>query len=447
MEARENPSPFNEFNLGSEYLAARRRREGPRALRPGVGVAAPEPGLMSSAGYAPLLVARAASARRGAGDLAAAARPSPKGSTRIPDHTDLVFEAALCGTRAGRPGRGPRELAERCLEMGDAPARTPPRSAPARTSRCRAGRDRRSAQGDPPAPRSSTAARCASIPSTPRPVLPLAGDARPRRRAGAEVAAGRPRPAQRPGSWPRPRSTRPAAPRPPSRGSAHVLERAARERAPRGSASPRRCSRSGATPRPPPRPRPSRADSPLAGAAVEVQALRRRGRRRQRRARAAIVLGRRGRRSPAHELELYRRLGRPRSDGDAPPDDRCPPPPAAVARDVLEALLRVEEVDAFAVLLGVCGTIAADPRERHEHAGRHVLPPRLPRVGRRRVDRVVQTAPDARALLGLAQVAVAQGPPRRRSRVRRRGRSRSSPGTPTAAALTSRIKQRFPQAA
>ena len=75
---------------------------------------------MASAGYVPLLVSRAARARREAGDHAAAQRAVDEGLATYPDHTDLVMEAALSAREQGDLARA-RELAERCLEMGDAP--------------------------------------------------------------------------------------------------------------------------------------------------------------------------------------------------------------------------------------------------------------------------------------------------------------------------------------
>src|SRR5262249_62245086 len=83
IEARENPSPFNQYNLGSEYLAlgdaAAARDSFDRSwatLRDEVG--------WQSAGYAPLLVARVANARRGAGDLAGARQGGGEGAGARP---------------------------------------------------------------------------------------------------------------------------------------------------------------------------------------------------------------------------------------------------------------------------------------------------------------------------------------------------------------------------
>jgi tetratricopeptide (TPR) repeat protein len=121
IEARENPSPFNDYNLGSEYLAlnepARAREHFDKAwevLR--------QDQRWQGAGYAPMLMARVVTARRGAGDLDAAREAIAEGLQIYPDHTDLVLEQALCAQAEGDL-RAAAELARRCTEMGDAPTR------------------------------------------------------------------------------------------------------------------------------------------------------------------------------------------------------------------------------------------------------------------------------------------------------------------------------------
>ncbi len=121
VEAGENPSPFNDYNLGSEYLSlgdAERAREhfdrSWESLR--------TENRWQAAGYAPLLVARVATARRGAHDLPGARRAIAEGLAVFPDHTDLVLEQALCAKSEGDL-REAADLARRCIEMGDAPTR------------------------------------------------------------------------------------------------------------------------------------------------------------------------------------------------------------------------------------------------------------------------------------------------------------------------------------
>ena len=98
IEARENPSPFNDYNLGSEFLAlnepARAREHFDQAwdsLR--------QEQRWQGAGYAPMLMARVVTARRGAGDFDAARAAIAEGLEIYPDHTDLVLEQALWCSR------------------------------------------------------------------------------------------------------------------------------------------------------------------------------------------------------------------------------------------------------------------------------------------------------------------------------------------------------------
>ena len=118
-ERDEAPSPFNSFNLGSEYMAlddwdtARgyldEAWDDVRALQSWQVVP-----------YVPLLVSRVARVRREAGDHAAATLAVEEGLAAFPDHADLVFEQALCA-RETDDLAGAARLAERCLEFGDAP--------------------------------------------------------------------------------------------------------------------------------------------------------------------------------------------------------------------------------------------------------------------------------------------------------------------------------------
>jgi tetratricopeptide (TPR) repeat protein len=121
IEARENPSPFNAFNIGSEYLqlgnAEQSRLHFDRAW-----AQLQELEGWHSVGYAPILVSRAATARRAAGDPAGSRALCDEGLAVFPDHTDLVFELALCARDEGAVERA-GELGRRCLEMGDGPAR------------------------------------------------------------------------------------------------------------------------------------------------------------------------------------------------------------------------------------------------------------------------------------------------------------------------------------
>ncbi|HVU76477.1 MAG TPA: glycosyltransferase [Gaiellaceae bacterium] len=120
LERRESPSPFNSFNLGSEYLmlaepakAAEHFDEAWESLH--------ATGEWTSAGYAPILASRIALARREAGRVADAREALAVAIAAMPDHTDLHFELALCARADGDLEEAER-LARHCLSLGDAPA-------------------------------------------------------------------------------------------------------------------------------------------------------------------------------------------------------------------------------------------------------------------------------------------------------------------------------------
>ena len=119
QEAEEARTPFTDYNLGSEYIVLGEHAEARRHLDRAWD-ALREQGFQS-VGYAPLLVSRVARARRETGDHEAAVAAVEEGLALFPDHTDLVMEAAVSARSRGDLVRS-AELAERCLEMGDAPA-------------------------------------------------------------------------------------------------------------------------------------------------------------------------------------------------------------------------------------------------------------------------------------------------------------------------------------
>ena len=442
QEARENPSPFNDYNLGSEYLAlgdaAKARTHFDRAWESLRSI----PG-MSSAGYVPLLVSRAARARREAGDHAAAGQAVDEGLATYPDHTDLVMEAALSAREQGnlRPGARARRAVPRDGRRAEhvrrhGRHRHVPRDDRAGRHPRRPGRQR--------GRRGALPALAARAPRVRRPGAAAGGRSWPAARRRSPRSSRSCPTARRPGSWPRPRSTRPAVQRTPSRWFRHVLEAPARElrrpdRPRRGAALAAALRRGRGRGRGRAR---GLARSPAA--AVEVQVFA-----------AAVARDHAGidrlvsaaeAALPAHELAALRRLGRPRSAA-TPPPTWLPAAAGPVAGTFLEALLRVEEVDAFAVLLGVFGTIAADPRERHEFlATMYLRRGFLGAAADEWIEVVRDRRPTPRAMIGLAQVAVAKG-----LTEDARGFAAEAvalePGNPTAAALHESIKQRFPQAA
>ena len=119
QEAQEARTPFTDYNLGSEYLVLREHTEA-RTHLDRAWASLHDQGLQS-VGYAPLLISRVARARREVGDHNAAIAAVDEGLALFPDHTDLVLEAAV-SARSRRDLVGAATLAERCLEMGDAPA-------------------------------------------------------------------------------------------------------------------------------------------------------------------------------------------------------------------------------------------------------------------------------------------------------------------------------------
>jgi tetratricopeptide (TPR) repeat protein len=121
QEARETPNPFTSFNLGSEYLMlgdAARAAEHFDASWNGLHAG----GNWTAAGYAPILASRIALARRQSGRVAEARQALEVGIGAMPDHTDLHLELALCARADGDLEEAER-IARHCLELGDAPAR------------------------------------------------------------------------------------------------------------------------------------------------------------------------------------------------------------------------------------------------------------------------------------------------------------------------------------
>jgi tetratricopeptide (TPR) repeat protein len=110
---------------------------------------------------------------------------------------------------------------------------------------------------------------------------------------------------------------------------------------------------------------------------------------------------------PAHDAQLYRAWadalrGRPLTR-------MLPGPAAETAATALEALLRVEEFGAFERLAPVWESIDIDSQERHERLARIYLRRGFLESAADEWIASVRIEPDAGAMLGLAQVAVARG--------------------------------------
>ena len=114
-------SPFLHFNLGSEYAAAGDGEAALKNFQIAWNKMKDDP-VLASYGFVPQLVDRLVTALRTTGDLAGARRQADEGLATFPDFTDLVLEQAYAVRDAGDLPEAIR-LLERCLEMGDAPSR------------------------------------------------------------------------------------------------------------------------------------------------------------------------------------------------------------------------------------------------------------------------------------------------------------------------------------
>lgn len=116
--AREPPTPFTAFNLGSEYARAGDWERAAICLDAAWNAAGDG---WSELDFGPLLAGRTARARREVNRVGDARALLAQAIARFPDYTDLTYELALCATADGRPADAAR-LLRRCLALGDAPA-------------------------------------------------------------------------------------------------------------------------------------------------------------------------------------------------------------------------------------------------------------------------------------------------------------------------------------
>ena len=110
---------FQAFNLGSEYGAVGDAERALEQFRKAWKMLEADPGRRSYP-YVPSLTSRYVKALRITGDHAGARRQADEGLALFPGFTDLVFEQACAARDAGDPDAA-IALFERCLEMGDAP--------------------------------------------------------------------------------------------------------------------------------------------------------------------------------------------------------------------------------------------------------------------------------------------------------------------------------------
>jgi tetratricopeptide (TPR) repeat protein len=400
QEAQESRTPFTDYNLGSEYIvlgdhaAARLHLDRSwAALR--------EQGL-ESVGYAPLLVSRAARARREVGDFDAAVAAVEEGLARFPDHTDLVLEAALTARSRGDL-RQAAELAERCLEMGDAPAEYASTTGAGTFLALTLLAEVHAAQGDR-AGQERILRRClAEHPDYIAPVLPLVelliargvdpaeidalvpGKVPARLLAGsAYIEGNRPADAER---W-----FRGALEAQPSNSAARMglsesllAQRRFAEAAEVAAGEP--------------------AGSPLAARAAEAVVF------------ASAVQGDADAMDAAVEralpslldadADLYRAWASAIRGGESAAALGTAAGPTAVR--MLEALLRVTETNAFTTLLSVFARVQLPERQRRELLATMYLRRGFLESAADEWIAVATTQPDASAMLGLAQVALARG--------------------------------------
>ena len=121
QQAESTPTPFLHFNLGSEYAAV---GDGPAALAEferawAMVLSDPEAGAYE---FTPTLVVRLVKALRVCGRPADAIARADDGLERFPGFTDLVLEQAYASLALGREEKA-RKLFAQCMKMGDAPSR------------------------------------------------------------------------------------------------------------------------------------------------------------------------------------------------------------------------------------------------------------------------------------------------------------------------------------
>ena len=122
--AEAGANPFFHFNLGSELAAAGDAAGACEQFERAWALLAEDPARRERP-FTPSLTVRSAKALRFRGRLAEAEARAVEGLAMFPDLTDLVFERALVAAAEGDVERA-AALLEECLERGDAPSRYSP---------------------------------------------------------------------------------------------------------------------------------------------------------------------------------------------------------------------------------------------------------------------------------------------------------------------------------
>jgi tetratricopeptide (TPR) repeat protein len=402
-EALEQPGPFVDFNLGSEYMALGEYAIARTYFDRGWDLLRREEA-WSRKGYAPMLAARLAQSRREDGDTVGARAAIDEALAFYPDHTELVLVAALCAKDDGDLD-GAARLAERCLALGDPPARYGGTvGSGTYLAQCLLAQIRAS-QGRPSEAEDMYRQALSEHPDYIAPLLPLVASMLARGVEPAEVRAE--------AGDDRPSALLLLATALYEAGHAEEAEAdfsAVLERQPDHSVARiglvetllarRRYAEAAAEAAQEP------DGSPLEAAAMgaELFAWAAAGEANE----LAQALGRAaGRGVSTVDLELYAAwLAALTGEG-------CPPVVAGAAittaLTALEALLRVQEFDAFATLVSVFALIDVDPGERREALARIYLRRGFLESAAEEWLAAYALAPDVRALVGLAQVAVARG--------------------------------------
>jgi GT2 family glycosyltransferase/glycosyltransferase involved in cell wall biosynthesis len=402
-EAREKPSGFNSYNLGCEY-ARLGEHEAARGHFENAWKALGD--RWADVGYASVLAVRLAVARRATGDVDGAVATIVDGLQAFPDHTDLVLELASCAWAKGDHAEA-EKLALRCLELGDAPAEYIATVGAGTYLALHLLGELRREQGDAAGAEAYHRRSLAEFPDYVAPVLPLASAMLARGAASAEVEAIVPEG--------RPSAMTLVATAFHEAGRVEDAERwfaAALERQPANGLarvglieallSQQRWAEAAAEAEREP------ADSPFGPAAAgsglfahalvgDAAGL------------AAAVQQAREAGVAAPDLALYSAWTLTLAGEPLP--QSLPAEAATTALTVLEALLRIQDFDTFGVVLPLFELVDVDPRERREAIARVYLRRGFVDSAASEWIAVARERPDARAFVGLAQVAFAQGQP------------------------------------
>jgi glycosyltransferase involved in cell wall biosynthesis len=120
QRAEGGSGPFLHFNLGSEYAASGQSVASLREFKKAWEHL--QNGGMGGYGFVPSLAARLTKAYRVNGDFAGARRQADEGLEMFPGFTDLILEKGHSYAQEGRYAEAAVEF-ERCLELGDAPSK------------------------------------------------------------------------------------------------------------------------------------------------------------------------------------------------------------------------------------------------------------------------------------------------------------------------------------